>query len=279
MNKKLIYYFYLTPDFKDNLANRINLECLRRYARVFDSADIYLSLDDTGDDALIREAEHEFVSMPFRGSLSFKIVQNTNFCESKVIKEEILDKVSEIEDLVFFAHAKGYTNIKTYAETIENIQKWIVGCYFLSLEFINEVDSFIGDGGCPEIAYGSFPICAQHKISEDEFRNDYTSIFSGRIKYNWYFSGTFFWVNPLKMHNYINVFSPTLPKMEGRYFGERMFGNIFRYYSNGMGHNSRVLYPCNFYNSGIVDASLEFILEGDEHERFDKFYRSVISNV
>ena len=279
MNKRLIYYFYLTPDFKENLANRINLECLGRYARVFDSAEIYLSLDDTDDDALIRAAEIEFVSMPFRGDISFRIIQNTEFCESKVIKEEILDKISEIDDSVFFAHAKGYTNVETYADRMDSVQKWIVGCYFLSLEFMDEVDKFVMGGSAPEITYGSFPVCAQHKITEDEFTKDFASIFPGRIKYNWYYSGTFFWLNGKKMHNYINVFSPTLPKMDSRYFGERMLGNIYRYYSNAIGHNSRMIFPCNFYNEGTIDEVLEFILEGDEHERFDNFYNSVISKV
>ena len=280
MVKKLIYYFYLTPDFKANVANRINFECLRRYAHVFDCADIYLSLNDTSNTDLIQEAEHMFVSMPFNGNISFKVVENTKYCESKIIKEEILDKVGTLDCLVFFAHAKGYKSVFDNRNDSENVKKWIVGCYFLSLEYISEMERFIGD--CTEYsfsAYGSFPVFyPDGKIKESEL-NEWDKIFPGNIKYNWYYSGTFFWLNTVKFYNYMHVFSPELPKLDNRYFGERMLGNIFPIDRNGFGHNERSLYPCNFYNKGVVDSSLDFILEGEEHDRFNEFYGGIMASI
>lgn len=278
MTKRLIYYFYLTPDFKENRANRINLECLRRYAMIFDSADIYLSTDNTSDVHTIREAEKEFISMPFNGNISFKVVENTEFCESKVIKEEILDNLASLDCLVFFAHAKGYTNIHTYDYNLDGIQKWIVGCYYLSLGHMDNVDEIL-DGNYCTLSYGSFPVVSQKKIAEDELYQEWNNIFLGRIKHNWYYSGTFFWVNAPRLYNYLNVFSPTVPKMSDRYFGERLLGNLYAYDKHASGHNQRFLFPCNFYNEGVLDGALNFILNEDEYEDFKRFYDEIISKI
>ena len=278
MTKRLIYYFYLTKNFKENRANRINLECLRRYANIFDRSDVYLSLDDTSDMDLIHEAEAEFLSMPFNGNISFTVIKNGRFCESDVIKHEIVDKLDTLDSLVFFAHAKGYTNINVYKDTnLDGIQKWIVGCYFLSLSYMDEVEKYI-DGENSISVYGSFPVCAQKKITEDDL-SEFTNIFPGYIRNNWYYSGSFFWINTSKLYNFIHVFSPEMPKMVDRYYGERFLGNLFKFERNGQSHNNRYMFPCNFYNPGIVDNALDFILEGDEHEQFNEFYNEIISKV
>lgn len=276
--KKLIYYFYLTKNFEKNRANRINFKCLSRYAGVFDEAEIYLSLDDTDDYDLIRSAEKVFISMPFRGNISFKVVKNTVYCESAIFKKEVVDKVDILDCLLFFAHAKGYTNLDTYPDRVEDLQKWIIGCYYLSLENVKEIENSIGPSStCSEFVYGSFPIVAGKKIQQSEFK-DFNKIFPGEIKYNWFYSGCFFWINTEKLCNFINVFSPAIPKMANRYFGERFFGNTFQYERNATGFGSMYLYPCNFYNLGVVSDSLKFIL-GDKINEFNNVYDEIVNSI
>ena len=279
--KKLIYYFYLTEDFEENRGNKINFACLSRYAHIFDSVDIYISTDDTSRYDLIRRAEAKFVSLPFKGDLSFRIVKNGPYMESAVIKSEILDKLGSLDSLVFFAHAKGYSSLEKYQGNIDDIERWITGCYYLSLEYINEMEETIGDTSkYLSMAFGSFPIVSPKKIEDnDEGMGTWNYRFPGRIKYNWFYSGTFFWINTNKLYNYINIYSPAIPKVEDRYFGERMLGNIFPYDRNATGHNSRFLYPCNFYNEGVATSNIEFILEEGELEHFNKFHNEIISNI
>ena len=119
MKKKLIYYFYLTEDFLTNLSNKINFECLRRYAHIFDEASIFIATDSVTNTELIMEAERVFMSMPFSGNINFKVVNNTVYCESMVFDEEVVKKLDKLDCLLFFAHAKGYTNFKTYPENKE----------------------------------------------------------------------------------------------------------------------------------------------------------------
>lgn len=280
MKKKLIYYFYLTEDFSTNLANRINFECLRRYARIFDEASIFISTDSVKNTELIMEAERVFMSMPFNGNIGFKVVNNTVYRESMVFEEEVVDKLGKLDCLLFFAHAKGLTNFKTYPENKEGIEKWIVGSYYLSLEYVAEMESFIGPTTSYNLsAYGSFPILTKKKLGEADIKESWDNIFIGEIKHNWYFSGCFFWINTKSIYNYINTFSPTIPKMSNRYFGEKFLGNIMPFDGRAMGHNLRYMFPCNFYNKGIVDSSLNFILNEDELADFNRVFEEILKNV
>lgn len=279
MKKKLIYYFYLTDDFKENRANKINFRCLKRYANIFDEADIYISIDDDKNFALIKEAEKVFLGLPFNGNISFRVrINDSNYCEAEVIKSELLDKIDTLDCLVFFGHAKGYSNFKTYPENMEDIQKWIIGNYYLSLEHMDEVVESISENSYYSTSvFGSFPIVSNEKIKESDF-SDWNKIFPGRIKYNWFYSGCFFWVNTMRLYNYINIFSPSMPKMCDRYFGERLLGNIFPYTRNATAHRNMYLYPCNFYNRGVISRSLGFIL-GEELEDFNKLYNEILEGL
>lgn len=271
MKKILIYYFYLTDDFLSKRSNLINFECLRRYAHIFDEAKIFLSLDDTQKSELIREAEKVFVSIPFNGNISFHVVQNTPYRESRVIKQEILDKIDTLDSLVFFAHAKGFTNLEKFPELSEDMTKWIVGLYFLSLEYMQEVEDNIGEySEFVSISFGSFPTI------KNESGTTADSTYIDNIKYSWYYNGTFFWINTIKLYNYINRNNVKIPKMEDRFFSEQMLGEIFPYDNLSAGLHQRRLYFRHFYDEGAVTQSLGYILNDSEKRDFEQVYNEIM---
>ena len=112
MRKILLYYLYITNDFFERITNLANIECLRKYSYIFDEARIILSIDDTKNFQLINKVEHLFLDMGFNGNVSFTVHKNDEYRESRIVKSEIADKLREYgEDLVFFAHGKGYSNL------------------------------------------------------------------------------------------------------------------------------------------------------------------------
>ena len=278
MNKTLLYYIYVTPDFFTRITNLVNIECLRRYSNVFDSAKIFLSLDDTNDKELINKVEHLFIDMGFNGNISFVIHKNDEYRESAVLKEELADKLYELDGLIFFGHGKGFSNIDTGYEK-ESMLHWIAGEYYLSLQFIDEVLDLI-TGSSTFSAYGSFPmILNERKHTDDVLEKD--ELYLGRIKYNWCYSGTFFWVNPARLYDQMAVFRQEVPRMHNRYYSEKFLGNVMSYGGNACGHNMMYLWHTNnMYNDGVAESCIKFILKTDEEMgRYYEFYKEILKNV
>lgn len=279
MNKKLLYYLYVTPDFFERITNLVNVECLREYAHIFDEAVIYLSLDDVNDIETIKKVEHLFLDLGFNGNITFKIHQNDSYRESAIVKSEIADKLYETEGLIFFGHGKGFTNLDRGYDKISMLH-WIVGNYYLSLEFAQEgVDLITGmNTFC---TYGSFPLVLHR---EQPYANDLlgkSELYLGRIKYNWCFSGTFFWLNPGKLYDHLAIFHQEIPRIFDRYYSEKFLGNVMSYECNATGHNLIYLWPNNnMYDDGVAEDCIRFILHDEESMRkYYDFFNNILERV
>ncbi len=280
MHKILIYYLYVTDDFFERITNLANIECLRRYSHVFDEARIYLSLDDTGNLPLINKVEHVILDLGFNGNVSFNIHKNDDYRESRIVKEEIADKLKELDgNLVFFAHGKGYSNLDTGYEKTSMLH-WIVSCYYLSLEFAKEGTDLI-TGMNTFSAYGSHPLVM---VGEKKLPGDYLTKdeqYLGRIKYHWCYSGTFFWLNPSKLYDHLAIFKQEIPLIFDRYYSEKFLGNVMSYESNATGHNFIYLYAGNnMYNDGVAESCTRFILREEEDiNRYYEFYNGILNEI
>lgn len=277
MKKHLIYYLYVTDDFFERKTNLVNIECLRRYSYIFDKADFYLSLDDTGNYELIQKIEALIVGLGFKKDISFFIHQNDSFRESGVFKEEVADKLCTIDDeLIFFAHGKGFTNLEQYEE--DSMIHWLLGCYYLSLEFVDEAEALI-TGMNTFSAYGSFPLVLEKRqLGGDLLAKE--ELYLGRIKYMWCFSGTFFWVNPPRITDHMEIFGQSIPKIHDRYYSEKFLGNVMSYNMNATGHKLRFLFSGNnMYNDGVAESCINFILDEDERAAYYKFREEILNEV
>ena len=280
MRKILLYYLYITDDFFERLANLVNIECLRKYSHIFDEARIFLSIDDKNNYGLINKVEHLFIDLGFRGNVKFIIHQNDDFRESRIVKSEIADKLRDYgEDLIFFAHGKGYSNLDTgYDKT--SMMHWIIGCYYLSLEFAKEGTDLI-TGMNTFSTFGSFPLVMR---GEKEMPGDYLTKdeqYLGRIKYHWCFSGTFFWLNPAKLYDHLAIFGQETPLIFDRYYSEKYLGNVMSYECNATGHNLMYLWGNNnMYNDGVAESCVRFLLHTDEaFDRYMAFYNEILNTV
>lgn len=280
MKKILIYYIYVTDDFFERITNLANIECLRRYSHIFDEARIFLSLDDTENVSLITRIEHLFIDMNFRGNLSFVIHKNDEWRESRIVKEEIADKLNAYgEDLIFFAHGKGFSNLDTGYEK-ESMLHWVVGCYYMSLAFPDEAINLI-TGMNTFSAYGSFPLVMK---GEKQMPGDYLTKdeqYLGRIKYNWCYSGTFFWINPAKLYDHMAIFRQETPLIFDRYYSEKYLGNVMSYESNATGHSLKYLWGSNnMYNDGVAESCINFLLGSEEENaKYYEFFNEIKEDI
>lgn len=275
--KRLIFYLYITDDFFQRKTNLVTIECLRRYSYIFDCADFYLSIDDTNNYELINKVENLIINLGFNKDIAFHIHQNDEYRESAVVKEEIADKIGEINDLIFFAHGKGFTNLEVYEEN--SMIHWLLGCYYLSLEFYEEGISLI-TGMNTFSAFGSFPLVLEKRKHPESDMLAMEELYLGRIKYGWCFSGTFFWINPPKIYDHMQIFKQDIPRIFDRYYSEKFLGNIMSYNSNATGHLLRYLYSGNnMYNDGVAESCIQFILTEEELPAYYQFREDILKQV
>lgn len=258
MIKKLVFSFYISEDTYSLKINRIHLNCIRHFKDSFDCAEISFICDDK--DAVsdyILELESEFISIFIGKDIRFSIVKNNMFRESSVFYDKIAKRLSDNE-LVFFAHNKGVTNETKYDKT--QIYSWVCAMYYYSLNYMDEVtDKLINK---KFFSYGSFLT-----------KNDEPEKFN---KYGWYYIGTFFWINSLKLYEYMKIHSIELPNMADRFYDEEFLGNIIDCWPLMMvsSHNNSFLRNCtDFYNHTTEYISLIYDTKTDG---FDEFYKIMV---
>ena len=274
--KRLIFYLYITEDFFERKTNLVTMECLRRYSKIFDCADFYLSIDDVHNYELINRVENIIINLGFDKDISFKIHQNNEYRESAIVKSEIVDKLDTRDEVIFFGHGKGFTNLETYEEN--SMIHWLLGCYYLSLEFADEAMHLI-TGMNTFSAYGSFPLLLEKRSMEDDYLAQ-NELYLGRIKYGWCYSGTFFWLNVPKLYDHMQIFKQNPPKIFDRYYSEKFLGNVMSYNSNATGHNLRFLFSGNnMYNDGVAEECIKFVLNEDEQPAYYQFREEILNAV
>lgn len=257
MVKKLIYSFYVSEDTYSLKINEIHFRCLERYKDSFDCADItFIANNRVEDLPNICEAERRFLEI-FKGKdISFSIIDNNEFRESRVFYDKIATKLYDNE-IVFFAHNKGVSNVGEYDE--KQIYTWVCGMYYYSLNFKEEVDEKLISKKF--YSYGSFLT----KNFEPEKCN----------KYGWYYIGTFFWINCVKLRNYMRIHGIEMPEMGDRFYDEEFLGNIIEAFPLMMAGCHNELYLENCYN--YYEKVTEFIhlIYDTRADGFDAFYEEM----
>lgn len=227
--KRMIFHFYIDENWYDSITNRIHLECLKRYAPIFDEVIFVLSLNDKNNFELIRSVELELLSYNFTPNISFKIVENTYLREAKTFYDLIASDLDGYDGLTFFAHGKGITNLKNYE--IENVLIWITALYFYSLEFPEDVVHSLTDGR--ELSYGpllNIIIPEEIEVTEEGVENkkkfvNRINVFLGKHKYA--YTGTFFWINGKCINEFMKKNDIELPVLSDRWYAENFCSNIF----------------------------------------------------
>ena len=275
LKKELVFYLYITEDFFERKTNLVHLQCLKYYAPIFDKATFYISTDDTSNVGLIKSVEERILSLPFNGNISFVVHENDDLRESSIFCKEVLEKIKNEDCLLFFAHGKGFTNLDTYEE--RSMLEWLVGCYYLSLNDIDDVELMINSNERTFSAYGSFPLVDKREYTPEVLSQPGSNYYLGRIKYHWCYSGTFFWVNTVKIRQYMRMFNIDYPEIFDRYYSEKFLGNIFPQNGNATGYSNFLLFAGNnMYNDGIAESCIHAILNDEEKiNEYNDFYNKV----
>lgn len=258
MTKKLVFSFYINDNFHDEI-NEVHFKCLERFCGVFDCADISFIVDDGYNKEYLLEAESRFIKMFNGKDITFSITENTEFRESKVFYDKVATRLTE-EDLVFFGHNKGITNVFKYDRN--QIYVWVVAMYYFSLSYPEEIVDNLVNKKC--YCYGPFLT----KNEEPEKCN----------KYGWYYIGTFFWLNPKKVYQYMVNNGIDLPILSDRFYDEEFLGNIIQTWPLFMtaSHGSHYLIKCgDFYRNATRYTRMMY---DEDMEVFKEFYKEIVPN-
>ncbi len=254
MTKKLIYSFYVSRESFHQKINEIHFRCLERFKDSFDCVDITFISNNREEDAEnIICAERRFLGIFNGKDIAFSIIDNNEFRESLVFYNKIATRLNDNE-LVFFGHNKGVSNVGTYNE--KQVFSWVCGMYYYSLNYPSELDDVMTNQ--KYYSFGSFLT----KNYEPEKCN----------KYGWYYIGTFFWINCVKLRNYIRFHNIEIPELADRFYDEEFLGNIIDTYPLIMSgcHNGLYLENCyNYYKNTIEYMKLIYDTKADG---FDDFY-------
>ena len=256
MNRKLVFAFYVNNEFHDKI-NDIHFECIKKFSDCFDEADINFILDKEYPKHYLLEAEKRFSEIFLGKNISFSMYDNTEYRESIIFRDKVARRLKD-EDLVFFAHNKGTTNVKKYNR--EQIYTWVTAMYFYSLNYMSEVVQQLYNQ--KYYSYGPFLT----KNEEKEKAN----------KYGWYYIGTYFWINGKKLWQYMQNEGIQLPEMGDRFYAEEFLGNIIQtwpYIMTGS-HETRYLVNCNDYYNHTTDY-LPY-LHDTETDGFNEFYKNIV---
>lgn len=256
---RLIFHFYAFWNWRENRAIQIHLECLKAFAHVFDEAIFVISVDVVTDKDLIREIEFELIKCGFE-NVRFIVRQNNNYCEAETFYNDIIKKLDVLDGLTFFGHTKGITNYSVFKE--DSIDNWIIGMYYLSLNFMDEVDTEM-----------------IHKA-----RNLYGSFLTKMEDCHYHYSGTFYWLNCQSLWNDYKLGRVKFP--EGCF--NRNYAELFPvslYWGEGsaflegkMAHERKYLYfnKVNLYEN--ADIALEFLL-GEDITHYKEFKKKILDNI
>ena len=256
MNKKLVYSFYASENTIGDEVNRIHIACLKKYIDIFDSVIFTIIKDKNCKDETVANIEREILSIRGIRPISFNIIPNNEFRESKVFYDEIATRLGE-DDLVFFAHNKGVSNVEKFDREV--IYKWITAMYFYCLNFMDEVNDYLVNNKF--YSYGAF---LTHNEEEEKCN-----------KYGWYYIGTFFWVNSKKIYNFIKNQNIELPKLCDRFYDEEFLGNIYESWPLlfTASHENRYLKNCkNYYRNADIYLSCLY----EDISDFNEFYNEII---
>ena len=186
MNKTLVFYWYSSMKYSNDITYSLHLSCLRKYSSVFNKAVFVIAVDDLNDTKLIKETKKAIVENVNINNISFYVIINDRLCETNAFKKHVLDYNPEYNEVLFFAHTKGLRIINDYPAWTEYYIDWILCLYFYSLNFDFEMETklFGGLGGNNSAFFGSIMAMDNSNINK-----------------GLYYPGTFYWVNINKIKN------------------------------------------------------------------------------
>jgi len=266
IKKTLVFYWYASRMYKNDITYPFHLACIKKYSYAFDNAIFVISVDDINDKDLVFETENGIICSigGIIGNIKFDVILNDNLCEVNAFEKYILKNgSSESMELFFFAHTKGARIIHSYPDYKEDYLRWIFSLYFYCLEkdFLYEMQLKLvgGFGGNLPAFFGPIGF-----INEDK-----------RV----FYPGTFYWVNMNTIYNDEIEGTVSIPKISNRAFCEKfplIYSDAYKKLSS---HNNKFKEPDEswyLYNHCNWDEISEYF---GEKERFFNEYNKIKESI
>ena len=252
---RLVYYFYI-PNDEFNEMYELHFKCLEQYSNLFDESTFFIAIDDFDADK-VRYVENRLINCGFNKNVKFNVIPNNeSLREAKILKEEIVDKMRDLDGLTFFAHTKG---VSTYTINPESNKIWVAAMYYFNLNYVEDVKKYLYE--YHNNSYGFF------RCFDSEFY---------QIKNRWMYCGTFMWLNCPKIHHYIETQNVVVPELFDKYFAEEFIGNVTPW-TLSCSEGGWVTKNQNLYNDCKEVLNL-FIDTEEKLNEFNNFYNSVCND-
>ena len=200
---KLVYHLYLkdVESVENGVYYKINKRCLSRYHDIFDSSVFCLCVDNTEDAELIKKGVDWILSCGFKDNVTIKIKPNTAFNDAQTFYDEIVDKIENFNELIFFAHGKGCGK----NEENKSLSQWTIFSYYAALNDIEE---------------------KVLNLTEQAAVQGYIPIYCNTEPFKWMIPGTIFLFNPMKVLEYLRAHDIPIPVLADRFSAENFISNI-----------------------------------------------------
>lgn len=225
MNKKLIYYWYVPAEW-DKVYD-LHLKNIKLYFPQYDFKEKLFTLgynkgDYTVVPYVLKTIEKIREVVP---DAKFMFYDNDPVLrEAKHFYNEIAMKLGEFDedDVIFYAHAKGKYSDYRPAQ-IRDL--WVNLMYFGNLYNPKEIEEFINNK--ESICLGTLGMDTHNWKEVGAKLNDEFKV----QRFQWHYSGTFFWIKPHQLKEYITKHNITIPE-NSRFFAECFPGNVVPFEGN-----------------------------------------------
>lgn len=265
--KKLVFHIYAydSETYFDNIAYKFHMQCLKRYSQLFNKACFNISCDNINNIKQIQQIKHDLINCGFN-DIEIIVTENDCYCEANTFKYFILDRLGTDNHLCFFAHTKGICNVIDGINYPENILHWVYTMYFCNLEYfyVQNMEKHLihSIGGKKNTFYGTLK-------NSDEYGS--------------YYSGTFYWINVLKLYEDNKQGRIVIPKIFNRNFCEELpqiyfdkddpNNNVASFWD--VTNATEWLYNDNDWN----DIALKLTLNEETVEYYNNVYNNMRSNI
>lgn len=183
-----IYVLYVKDEYCNNDIYEWHYKLLHKYSQYFNSIHIIISIDEQlyYDSDIIYRIKSRLIDTLNCNNIELTTeFNNPYYREGEFYKKYVYDQLENLQDsLIFFGHSKAITNPSNY-EYIENTKLWVYSLYYLNLNWIEEMRRKLVDE--PNyIFYGG--------LYFKDYRHNNIN--------NWFYSGSFHWVNPKRLLKY-----------------------------------------------------------------------------
>lgn len=210
MKKRLIFYWYINKKGWHWVYD-LHVEYLSKYKDIFDSIKFIISKDD---DTKQEDVDNTIAKLKEAcPNMTYEFFKNDKKSrESKFFYDEIVKKFSQFgtNDAIFFAHNKGVQSVYVKKDVLK---EWIKDMYANNLSDKEKITKMLEEKD----------VCC---IGTHLLKGVVPPQMLRVAKHKWHYSGTFFWLVPRRIDNYIRSNNVEIVENNGRWYAEGFLATV-----------------------------------------------------